>query len=61
MVADAILMGGAERLVIIHTVVAVGDRIAVLTAIPDLDDPTTLAFFTPMSAAATPAPAPPAG
>jgi uncharacterized protein (TIGR02246 family) len=59
-VADAFLAGGAERLAIIHTVVAVGDRIAVLTAIPDLGDPATLAFFTPMAPAATPA-APPAG
>jgi uncharacterized protein (TIGR02246 family) len=60
-VADAFLAGGAERVVFIHTLVLVAGRIAVLSALPDLTDPATVAYFTPrLPAAATPVPAPPA-
>jgi uncharacterized protein (TIGR02246 family) len=47
---------GAERIIIIHTLVVANGQIVVLANIPDIDDPVTRAFFTPMeAAAATPA------
>lgn len=52
---------GAERIIIIHTLVVANGQIVVLANIPDIDDPMTRAFFTPMEATtATPAMATPA-
>jgi hypothetical protein len=54
--SDPFREAGAERLVIIHTLVVADDQIVVLTAIPDPDDPMTTEFFAAMAAAAaTPA------
>ena len=54
--AEAWRAAGAERIIIIHTLVVANGQIVVLANIPDIDDPVTRAFFTPMeAAAATPA------
>jgi hypothetical protein len=41
---------GAERIIIIHTLVVTNGQLVVLANIPDIDDPMTRAFFTPMEA-----------
>lgn len=58
-VADPYREAGAERVILIHTIVASGGQIVVLTAIPAPDDPVTTELFAAMQAtapaAATPA------
>jgi hypothetical protein len=59
--AETFRAAGAERVVIIHTLVIADGQIVVLTAIPDPDDPVTTQVFAAMAAAAaTPAMATPA-
>jgi uncharacterized protein (TIGR02246 family) len=54
--ADTFRAAGAERIVIIHTLVVANGQIVALTAIPDPDDPATMQVFAAMAAAAaTPA------
>ncbi len=58
--ADPYREAGAERIILIHTIVVSGGQIVVLTAIPAPDDPVTTELFAAMqaaeAAAATPAP-----
>ncbi len=58
--SGSIAATGADRIVIIHTLVVAGDHIVALTAIPDVDDPATAAFLAAIqtAAAATGTPAP---
>lgn len=58
--ADPYREAGAERIVLIHTIVVSEGQIVVLTAIPDPDDPVTTELFAAMQAAATPVAARPA-
>ena len=59
--AESFREAGAERVVIIHTLVVADGQIVALTAIPDPDDPVTTQVFAAMAAsAATPAMATPA-
>ena len=53
-VADPYREAGAGRIVLLHTIIFSGDRIVVLTAIPDPDDSMTTEVFPAMQAAATP-------
>jgi hypothetical protein len=54
--AETFRAAGAERIIIIHTLVVADGQIAVLANIPDPDDPVTTEFFAAMAAAAaTPA------
>lgn len=55
-VADPYREAGAERVILFHTIIVAEGQIAVLTVIPDFDDPTTAALFAPQEGAATPAP-----
>lgn len=54
--ADPYREAGAERIILIHTIVIADGQIVVLTAIPDPDDPVTTELFAALEAAATPAP-----
>ncbi len=56
--AETFRAAGAERIVIIHTLVVADGQIAVLANIPDPDDPVTTQFFAAMQAAAAATPAP---
>jgi hypothetical protein len=54
--AETFRAAGAERIIIIHTLVVADGQIAVLANIPDPDDLVTTEFFAAMAAAAaTPA------
>ncbi len=54
--AETFRAAGAERVVIIHTLVVANGQIVVLTAIPNPEDPVTTQVFAAMqAAAATPA------
>ena len=58
--ADPYREAGAERIILIHTIVVSGGQIVVLTAVPAPDDPVTTELFAAMQAAATPAAGTPA-
>ena len=58
--ADPYREAGAERIILIHTIVVSGGHIVVLTAIPAPDDPVTTELFAAMQAAGAPAAATPA-
>jgi ketosteroid isomerase-like protein len=60
--SDPMRAAGTERIAIVHTLVVANGQIVALIAVPDPDDPVTMAFFAAMQAAAatptvgTPAP-----
>ena len=59
-VADPYREAGAERIILIHTIVVSGGQIVVLTAIPARDDLVTTELFAAMQAAGAAAAATPA-